>query len=55
MNRTEIVEKIEEFSRECAKTQYTDTGDVWALFNWIRDEVKRPEKLIRAERRRFSK
>ncbi len=39
MNRTEIVEKIEEFSRECAKTQYTDTGDVWALFSWIKTEL----------------
>ena len=40
MNK-EILRRIAEFEAQCLEAQYTDTGDVWILLEWIRDQLKR--------------
>lgn len=35
-----IVEHIEIFDKQCAETQYTDTGMVWELLDAFRADLK---------------
>lgn len=35
-----IVKAIDKFDKQCAKKEYTDTGDAWDLLNSIRTTLK---------------
>lgn len=36
-----IIEEIDKFDAQCAADEYTDTGEVWDLLNWIRLVLER--------------
>jgi hypothetical protein len=41
-----ILDRIEDFRKECAEAEYTDTGDMWDLVRWIESVIclDRPEE-----------
>ena len=43
-----VVLRIDAFDKRCEKEQYTDTGDAWALLNWIRHQLRdtRDESIL---------
>lgn len=34
-NATRIIEQIEMFRAQCSEGDFTDTGEVWDLLDWI--------------------
>lgn len=35
-----VIYQIDNFEWLCQQEEYTDTGDAWQLFNWIRDTMR---------------
>jgi hypothetical protein len=35
-----VIEEITKFDQECNESRYTDTGEAWQLFFWIRHRLQ---------------